>query len=275
MLIEPEKRNARKHRRKKSARSAAALETPPLPPPPPAALTTLPAGEAVKVEIPDLLPGDPLSGVAREIAQQMAVLVFPVEPDIETTAAIEKGPPSLQRYTPHIHAALCRYVMLGLTPQAAAEAASVSKATLTVWLNYFPKLASDLQAARQLSAAFVMVLLRRFMVREDAEGFKAIKLYLERRTSEFTPRQQVEVSTERPDAKAVAASIRQNIYGIIDDAEPGGVEDGGNDGIGGNGEAQEGVGALEIDVTDNVPGIDEQPAPDAPHRTFPDDFSDL
>lgn len=171
----------------------------------------------------EVMDRDPVVDTARAIFEAMTALAYPVDFDVETNAKLHGN----EKYTPVMHATLCRLMMLGLEPAAAAAAAGVHKSTVQAWLNKFPKLAHDLEQARQLANASAMLLLRKFMLRDDSDGLAAIRFFLDRRTKEFRPRQVVEVESEQ-DAAAVARSIRANVYGIIDEPDASRVADEGD-----------------------------------------------
>lgn len=164
-----------------------------------------------------------LSQAARMIQERIAALVFPPDFDVKTYTLI--GP--MCKYNPIIHAKLCRFVMLGMKPGRAARIVGISPETLRTWRETFPKLDADLEEAAQLTNAYAMLLFQKFIGRSDELGLRALIKYLESHCEEFRTKQEFEVGAA-PKADDVARSIRQNVYGIIDNAKPGEVDHSGN-----------------------------------------------
>lgn len=115
------------------------------------------------------------------------------------------------KYTPHKHAMICRFIMLGLSESSAAIAAKISVSTLNLWKAKYEQLAEDMQRAAALASAEVCRKLFGFMQGSGPVAFNAVKLYLERRTREFADAQQVNIAVV--DAGAIREAIGA-IYGI-------------------------------------------------------------
>lgn len=140
-----------------------------------------------------------------EIIESSMQLLIPVAP----MGGAEISPNS--KYSPVIHAKICRMKMLGMNDASIAKAIGVTKKTLEQWQARYPRLVADMEQAESLTNAHTVLLLRKMMESSDASAFQAIKFWLTTHMEEFQEKQRIELSTTAADT---VRNIREHIYGL-------------------------------------------------------------
>ncbi len=168
------------------------------------ALTCDPAGQAAAL------------ATLREIVAEQVALLLPTE-DIAGGVIAPQS-----KYSPEMHADLCRKVLMGLSQASAAQAAGIAPSTLRDWLAVYPKLSYDLERAAALANAQAAALLRVMMHGTGPTAFHALKLFLETHAAEFRQSTKVEVTH---DLRTLARDIRQ-MYSLPIDVDAEEVEGG-------------------------------------------------
>jgi hypothetical protein len=123
--------------------------------------------------------------------------------------------PTTGKYSPHLHAQICRMKFLGLGDAAAAKAVRIAPETLRSWKVKFPRLAADMDTASELSNAHAATLLREMMNGGGPTAFQAVKFFLSTHSPDFQEKQRIEVDVS---TDSMVRAIRTRLYGLPDAA---------------------------------------------------------
>ncbi len=118
------------------------------------------------------------------------------------------------KYSPMVHAQLCRMRFLGLNDRECGESVGITANTLKKWLGRYPRLAVEMAQAQKLSMTRAAIRLQQLML--DPNGtvsLNAVKFYLSSQSESFRERQEL---TIKPDLSEAVRQIK-DMYGLKQD----------------------------------------------------------